>query len=228
MKTGFPGVCGCIDCTHIAIVPPSGILREENDYPEHLYVNRKNYHSINTQLICDVNLKILSVNALFPGSTHDSHIWNNCNVLPILQELNRRKQCFYLLGDSGYALRPWLLTPIQNPANANEELYNKKQMHTRSLVERCNGLLKMRFRCLLKHRVLHYAPEKATAIINACVVLHNMCITYNEPEPIDNMIDIDFGMYRNNIGQRENDSSNDLDNGRRVRACVVRNFVQNE
>jgi len=81
-------------------------------------------------------------------------------------------------------------------------------------------------RCLLIHRVLHYAPEKATAIINACVVLHNMCMTYNEP--IDNMIDIDFGMYGNNIGQPENDSFNDLNNGRRVRACIVRNFEQNE
>lgn len=77
-------------------------------------------------------------------------------------------------------------------------------------------------RCLLKHRVLHYTSEKA------CVVLHNMCITYNEPEPLDNVIDIDFGMYGNNTGQHENDSSNDLDNGRRVRACVVRNFGQNE
>ncbi len=36
MKTGFPGVCGSLDCTLIAIVPPSGILRIENDYSEHI------------------------------------------------------------------------------------------------------------------------------------------------------------------------------------------------
>lgn len=35
MKYGFPGVYGCIDCTPITIVPPSRIIREENDYPEH-------------------------------------------------------------------------------------------------------------------------------------------------------------------------------------------------
>lgn len=45
----FPGVIGCIDCTHIAIVPPSG--NNNNIHPEHLYINRKGYHSINTQLV---------------------------------------------------------------------------------------------------------------------------------------------------------------------------------
>ncbi|KAF2892054.1 hypothetical protein ILUMI_14119 [Ignelater luminosus] len=63
-RYGFPGVIGCIDCTDVAIVAP-----KENDaqHPEHIYVNRKNYHSINVQLICDHNLKILNVNARYPG-----------------------------------------------------------------------------------------------------------------------------------------------------------------
>lgn len=45
---GFPGVIGAIDCTHVAIVPP-----KTNDpvYPEHMYINRKRYHSINVQLV---------------------------------------------------------------------------------------------------------------------------------------------------------------------------------
>lgn len=55
MKTRFPGVCECIDCTHIAIVAPSGNLGAENNYPEHIYVNRKNYHSINIQLVRHFN-----------------------------------------------------------------------------------------------------------------------------------------------------------------------------
>ncbi|CAI6357102.1 unnamed protein product [Macrosiphum euphorbiae] len=55
MKTGFPGVCECIGCTRIAIVAPSGNLGAKNNYPEHIYVNRKNYHSINTQLVRHFN-----------------------------------------------------------------------------------------------------------------------------------------------------------------------------
>lgn len=70
-------------------------------------------------------------------------------------DLNEGWYILYI-GDSGYALRPWLLIPFQNPANDNEELYNTKQMRARSLIERCNGLLKMRFRYLYNN--LFYMP----------------------------------------------------------------------
>lgn len=39
---------GCIDCTHVAIFPPPA---DDEDNPEHVYVNRKNYHSLNVQLV---------------------------------------------------------------------------------------------------------------------------------------------------------------------------------
>ena len=41
----FPGVIGCIDCTHIRIQAPH--------LNENYYVNRKRYHSINVKAICD-------------------------------------------------------------------------------------------------------------------------------------------------------------------------------
>lgn len=155
----FPGVIGCIDCTHIAIFPPAA---NNNIHPEHLYINRKGYHSINTQLICDWRLKIININARFPGRTHDAFIWNNSNVNNTMVHLYRRhpRNNFYLLGDSGYPLRPWLMTPIMNAREGTPEAaYNNKHRCCRSLVERCNGLLKMQFKCLLKHRVLHYSPQ---------------------------------------------------------------------
>jgi hypothetical protein len=50
----------------------------------------------------------------------------------------------------------------------------------------------------LKDRVLHYKPEKTTAIINACIVLHNMCTEYNISEVMDETIDeFDLTMYHN-------------------------------
>lgn len=41
--TGIPGGIGVMDCTHVAIVRPA--------VDEHIYVNRKQYHSINVQLV---------------------------------------------------------------------------------------------------------------------------------------------------------------------------------
>lgn len=67
-----------------------------------------------------------------------------------------------LLGDSGYALRSWLLTPVENAAaNTPAFQYDMGHRRTRCIIERCNGGLKTRFRCLLKHRVLHYNLHKA-------------------------------------------------------------------
>lgn len=82
-----------------------------------------------------------------------------------------------LLGDSGYPLQPWLLTPLNDPApNTPEADYNNAHKVTRSTVERCIGVLKYRFRCIMGERKLRYAPEKVCSIVYPCGILHNMCI----------------------------------------------------
>lgn len=81
-----------------------------------------------------------------------------------------------LTGDSGYPLRNIMMTPILNAApNTPEAYYTNIHVRARNIIERTIGLLKARFRCLLVHRVLHYSPEVAGSIVNACVILHNIC-----------------------------------------------------
>ena len=68
----FPVLIGAIDCTHIAIKAPS-----EGEY---VYVNRKHFHSLNVQIICDAQMRLTNIVARWPGSTHDSFVLTNSSV----------------------------------------------------------------------------------------------------------------------------------------------------
>ena len=89
-----------------------------------------------------------------------------------------------MTGDSGYALRPWLMTPILHPATEPDERYSRAQRKTRSVVERCIGVVKSRFGCIDRSGgVLQYTPERACKIITCAFILHNICIMYRLPIP---------------------------------------------
>ncbi|KAJ8911984.1 hypothetical protein NQ315_003266 [Exocentrus adspersus] len=218
-KSLWPRVIGCIDGTHIAIVVP-----REN---EHLYFNRKQYQSKNVQLICDANLVILNVKSNYGGATHDAFIWRNSNIKAHLEQMyNHGDHNSWLLGDSGYPQEPWLMTPIQGvPRDTPEGRYTAALTSTRNCVERCIGVLKNRFRCLLKDRVLHYDPFKAGQIINAVSVLHNMCvranlaIEYDEEEQRndEDVPDVDAAVIARNV----------LVQGQARRANIIQLYFQN-
>ncbi|KAL4721611.1 hypothetical protein ACJJTC_011664 [Scirpophaga incertulas] len=103
-KFGIPGVLGCIDGTHISILRPVNY--------EERYFNRKRYHSLNAQIVCDCNLNIISFDASHGGANQDSFVWNHHPLKAHLEYLHTQNETVYLLGDSGYPLRPSLMTPI--------------------------------------------------------------------------------------------------------------------
>lgn len=128
---------------------------------------------------------------------------------------------------SGYPLRPWLLTPLRNPIPGTpEERFNNALTSIRSIIERCNGVLKNRWRCLLRHRVLHYTPEMAANIIKACCVLHNICVVRNMPVPENAQADygIHFAPHAEPV---ENPQANaDLIAARNIQQQLINNYFQ--
>ena len=64
---GLSGVIGLIDGTHIPCKKP-------HDDPLS-YINRKGFHSVIVQGICDNNLIFTNVNVGFPGSVHDGRVF---------------------------------------------------------------------------------------------------------------------------------------------------------
>ena len=91
-------------------------------------------------------LRFLHLNACFPGSTHDAYVLSNFGLPDPVQSL---PDGGWLLGDSGYQLKPWLLTPFQSPRNQQEQKFNDTHSKTRVVVERAFGVLKARFRGVL-------------------------------------------------------------------------------
>ncbi|KAF5281908.1 hypothetical protein FQR65_LT14434 [Abscondita terminalis] len=165
----FPHIIGCIDGTHVAIQSPGGERAE-------LYRNRKGFFSYNVQIVCDGNLKILDIDARWPGSTQDSTIFNN-SLLKIRLEGNEFQNSF-LLRDSAYPASNYMLTPFVNPITEAQARYNRAHIATRNTVERAIGVLKRRF-ALLSHK-LRVAKQTALVAIVACAVLHNLAITEND------------------------------------------------
>lgn len=174
-KHNIPGVIGLIDGTHIMLLKP----RED----EHIFFNRKSTHSLNAMVICDEEKRILSICAQYGGSSHDSFVWRQSPEKFLLESGRRNNnKNGWLLGDSGYPLEPWLMTPFRNPpAGSAEANFNFVHAQARSNVEQCIGILKGRWRVLMEERRSRYSPERVGTIVNVCAALHNICIHFRVP-----------------------------------------------
>nr|XP_033479328.1 putative nuclease HARBI1 [Epinephelus lanceolatus] len=157
----FPNVIGALDYTHVRIKRPSGPHKGD-------FVNRKSFHSINVQMICDADCLFSNVEAKWPGSVHDARI---CRASTIHQRLSQGKFDGILLDDKGYGCQPFLLTPFPDPQTMAQRGYNLAHARTRARIEMAFGLLKARFQCLQHLRV---SPDRACEITVACTVLHNI------------------------------------------------------
>lgn len=205
----FPTVIGTIDCTHIKIQGHGG---EDGE----IYRNRKQYFSINVQSVADANLKFQDIVARWPGSTHDSHIFNNSRLKKRFED--REFGNAVMLGDGGYKLQTYLMTPFRNPSNQNEIEYNRTQILVRNTVERKYGVWKKRFPCLVYG--LRCELNTALTVIVACAVVHNLCIDRNDVLPNEHSenVTLQGAINAANVGSAEISASTNSSN----RAAVMK------
>lgn len=167
---GFPHVIGAIDGTHVRIIAPT------DDEPS--FVNRKGYHSINVQAVCDHLGKFTNISAQWPGSSHDSHIFRSSQTRTYMEQHGGFDRGI-ILGDAGYPCKPFLMTPYRCADTPQKQLFNNRHCKTRCMIERAFGVWKGRFRVL--HSEIRMKPTKVCKIIIACAVLHNIAIELKEP-----------------------------------------------
>ena len=88
---------------------------------------------------------------------------------------------YTLVGDVAYPCRPWMLAPYKghkDRLSREEYHWNFVQSSTRMCVERAFGMLKGRWRILLKRVDVHL--KNVPDLVLTCLVLHNMCIIFGD------------------------------------------------
>ena len=193
-KSPFPQVVGAIDGTHIPLKSVPRRQRVE-------YFNRKQDYSIVLQGVADASFRFLDVSTRYPGSIHDARILRMSRLHWKVSQGNWLKGPVKLIGpvevgpllvgDSAYPLSLWLMKPFKQTATLTEEQvhYNKALSQARVVVEQAYGILKGRWRNLLKSMEEHISTASIT--IMACCVLHNICIDVGDPTEIDPECDED-------------------------------------
>ena len=182
MKSKVPNVVAAIDGSHIPIKAP--LINHED------YFNRKHFYSCLVQGVVDYTGLFLSVAAGFPGSLHDARMlrltdfYRAAEDEDILMEptldLGGTVIRPLVVGDSAYPLKTWLLPVLKDNGALTEDQkkFNKELSKARIISEHAFGLIKGRWRVLLKR--LDEDHKRTPDTIVACCVLHNICIMRNE------------------------------------------------
>jgi len=80
---------------------------------------RKKYQPRYVQLVCNSRGCITDVVACWPGSVHDSTIFDHSRVRAMMET---GPHDGYLTGDDSYLCRHYLLTPVIQPLNMNRNI----------------------------------------------------------------------------------------------------------
>ncbi|XP_066581906.1 putative nuclease HARBI1 [Prorops nasuta] len=189
---GFPNVIGGIDGCHIACKQP---IKNAVDF-----YNRKGFHSIILQGICDPYCKFIDCFIGLPGRMHDATVFRISPIAKHLENPTSLSTDEHLLGDSAYPLQPFLLTPFKDTGHLsqNQEKYNRSLCSTRVVIERAFGLLKCKFRRLKYFDISDF--QLGNKIIAAACVLHNFIIQH---EGIDLEEDLEIDDDDNEVYSNE-------------------------
>ncbi|TSK20273.1 Protein ALP1-like [Bagarius yarrelli] len=174
--SGIPNVVGVLGSLHVHVKPSPS--------EEHLFLNRRGYHSVMVQIISDVDGNLLSVEQCCPGGTGEQAVWESSSIF---QEFNRLQHGqSWVLGGKGLSKAKHVLSPLESSrlkTNATRH-FNNAHFQVWKSTQHVFGSLKTRFRCLQSlGSVVADNLKPVARIVNACCVLHNIAKKFSEPLP---------------------------------------------
>jgi len=105
-KRGINDVIGAIDGSHIRIF----CLRQQ---PAD-YINRKNFHSIILQAVCDHKMAVTDVYVGWPGTIHNARVFRNLPLDQAAVQHQGFEKRRFLLGDAAYPLNKEMITSLKD------------------------------------------------------------------------------------------------------------------
>lgn len=182
-KWGFPHCIGSIDGKHIRIKCPAN--------SGSMYYNYKHFFSINLLAVTDANYKFITVDIGSYGKDSDGGVLSNSKFLKCIENnsLNIPKEetlpnsniiaPFVFIGDEAFPLRDYLMRPFpRNQLQDNQEkaVFNYNLSRARMTVECSFGIAAAKWRIL--NKPIETSVDKATKIVQAIAVLHNIIIDF--------------------------------------------------
>ena len=148
------------------------------------------------QVIADNNLLILYTG--WPGCTHDARVLRNSAIFTEAEEGNLFGPNKHIIADSAYSVKTWLIPPFKDNGHLTRQQrrFNTALSSVRSVVERCFGHLKGRFRRLRELTV--YDPTYMVSDIVCGCILHNLTI----------MNDDEIELFMERVGDDDDDDAN--------------------
>lgn len=205
-------MAGAVDGCHVQITPPEA--------DELSFLNRHQEHSINVLCVAGPKREVLYINASQGGRCHDSGVLQSSSLWQLFELQGRLPfPGAVLLGDSGYPLRPWLMTPYLGNPNESQQRFNAAHSRTRCIVEQTFGVLKQRFHCL-KGGLRVKDMKLAGKIIVSCAVLHNLCILHGSDWEAE-------GPEENSVAHLDPDLTVQDERGEHRRSQLLLHFQRN-
>ena len=167
----IPYVVGAVDGSHIPIIAPRLHAAD--------YYNRKGFHSILLQGVVSSKCLFWDFDIGWAGSMHDANLWSKTHIGNYCEA--GRLSPYVLVGDAAYPCRPWMLAPFKGHKDGltrEEYHWNYVQSSTRMCVERAFGMLKGRWRILLKRMDVHL--KNVPDLVSTCLLHHNICIIFGD------------------------------------------------
>lgn len=178
---GLPNCCGAVDITHILMTLPT------LDPSNNVWRDREKNYSMLLQAIVDPDMRFCDVIAGWPGSLSDDVVLRSCGLFKLSEEgkrLNGKKMELadgivlreYIIGNTGFPLLPWLLTPYQGKGLSDVKIeFNKRHSATRMVAQMALARLKEMWR-IINGAMWMPDRNKLPRIVFVCCLLHNILI----------------------------------------------------